>query len=63
MAGVLRRRWRLLAIWLNYVVSILWAYCILGGMALWLVHVAIVPLHPDLPMASPIPGFVGGSWP
>ena len=26
-------RWRLLAIWLNYAVSILWAYCILGGMA------------------------------
>ena len=52
-------RWRLLAIWLNYVVSILWAYCILGGMALWLVHVAIIPLHPELPIANPIPGFVG----
>jgi biofilm PGA synthesis N-glycosyltransferase PgaC len=52
-------RWRLLAIWLNYIVSILWAYCILGGMALWLLHVAIIPLNPERAITSPIPGFVG----
>ena len=51
--------WRLVAIWLNYVVSILWAYAVVIGMVLWLVNVTIVPLHPALPFASPIPGFVG----
>jgi biofilm PGA synthesis N-glycosyltransferase PgaC len=51
--------WQHLAIWLNYVASIFWAYCILIGMALWLVHVAIFPLHPEVPISNPIPGFWG----
>jgi biofilm PGA synthesis N-glycosyltransferase PgaC len=51
--------WELLSIWANYLASILWAYCILGGMALWVVHVAIVPLHPEMPISNPIPGFWG----
>ena len=52
-------RWDMLVIWLNYVASVLWAYCILGGIALWLVHVTIIPLHPEVPIANPIPGFWG----
>jgi biofilm PGA synthesis N-glycosyltransferase PgaC len=52
-------RWRLSAIWLNYVASILWAYCIVVGLALWLVNATIIPLNAHLPFVSPIPGFWG----
>lgn len=52
-------RWQHIALWLNYAASIVWSYCIIIGMALWLVHAVIIPLHPEVPIANPIPGFWG----
>ena len=54
-------RWRLLPIWLNYVAAILWSYCILVGLALWLVNATIFPLNARLPFVHPIPGFLGAT--
>jgi biofilm PGA synthesis N-glycosyltransferase PgaC len=52
-------QWRMLAIWLNYATGILWAYCVLAGMMLWLVNATVIPLNAHLPFVSPIPGFWG----
>ena len=46
-------------IWLNYVVSILWAYVAVLGLTLWLVNAVLVTLDPDLPIMSPMPGAWG----
>jgi poly-beta-1,6-N-acetyl-D-glucosamine synthase len=48
-----RRSWGLLATWLNYVVSIVWAYAMLGALLWWIGTLAL-----GLPSAgvSPLPG-------
>ncbi|MFL6536697.1 MAG: glycosyltransferase family 2 protein, partial [Chthoniobacterales bacterium] len=54
-----RRRWAMSVIWLNYVISILWAYVAVGGLTLWLVNAVIVTLNPALPIMSPMPAAWG----
>ena len=51
--------WRLLAIWLNYVASIVWAYSVVLGLMLWLVEAAILPFKIHSPFPNAIPGFAG----
>lgn len=53
------RRWRLLLIWLNYVVSILWAYAIVTASPLWFIATIGIPLPDWAPIFSPIPGIWG----
>ena len=51
--------WRLIALWLNYVVSILWAYCILSAWRSGSCMSRSFRCTPEFPIANPIPGFVG----
>jgi len=51
--------WRLLAIWLNYAASIVWAYSVVLGLMLWLVEAAMIPLNIRSPFPNAIPGFAG----
>lgn len=54
-----RGRWAMFVIWLNYVVSILWAYVAVLGLALWLVNAVLITLDPNLPIMSPMPAAWG----
>jgi poly-beta-1,6-N-acetyl-D-glucosamine synthase len=49
------KRWRLLPIWINYMVSILWAYAIIIGIAFWAIAAIGIPLPAWAPVFSPIP--------
>jgi poly-beta-1,6-N-acetyl-D-glucosamine synthase len=53
------KRWLLLPIWLNYIVSILWAYAIVIGSVFWVIAVIGIPLPYWAPIFSPIPGIWG----
>ena len=53
------KRWRLLPIWINYIVSILWAYAIVIGTAFWVIAMVGIPLPDWAPILSPIPGAWG----
>jgi biofilm PGA synthesis N-glycosyltransferase PgaC len=53
------KRWRLLPIWINYVVSILWAYAIVIGGVFWVIAMVGIPLPDWAPIFSPIPGAWG----
>ena len=53
------KRWRLLPIWINYVVSIVWAYGVVIGTAFWAIAMVGIPLPDAAPIFSPIPGAWG----
>ena len=48
------KRWRLLPIWINYIVSILWAYAVVFGTAFWVIAMVGIPLPAWAPVFSPI---------
>jgi poly-beta-1,6-N-acetyl-D-glucosamine synthase len=53
------KRWRLLPIWINYLVSILWAYALVIGSLFWVIAMIGIPLPYWTPIFSPIPGIWG----
>ena len=53
------KRWRLFPIWINYVVSILWAYAVVIGAAFWAIAMVGIKLPDAAPIFSPIPGAWG----
>ncbi|HSI14866.1 MAG TPA: poly-beta-1,6-N-acetyl-D-glucosamine synthase [Chthoniobacter sp.] len=52
-------KWRLLAIWLNYVASIAWAYSVCIGLLVWLVKVTLMPPHVPTLFPDAISGLAG----
>jgi biofilm PGA synthesis N-glycosyltransferase PgaC len=48
-------RWRLFPAWMNYIVSILWAYAVVLGMACWLVSLSGIDLPESFPVFPPLP--------
>ena len=54
-----RGRWSMLVVWLNYVVSIVWAYVIMLGMLFWVFDALFVKLGNSVPIVSPVPATWG----
>ena len=56
-----RGRFAMLVIWLNYVASILWAYTVVVGVALWVIDVGLFRLGNFAPIMNPVPSWWGGA--
>ena len=51
-------RWQMLPIWLNYIASFVWAYCVLAGIIFGGVDLAVLPFG----LSIPHPPLIPGSW-